>query len=502
MMMIDALLATILIVLTVAAWRFMPRRPIWLAPVSPIILFALLTAVLIKTAGSPFAPDFGPSSPGVTLWHQIIMAGWWIIAAKSLLAAADLVMSFGRHSRETKLASELIAAAVYLGAVLHVINTVFAVPIGGLVATSGVIAIVLGLALQNTLADVFAGIAVGIEGPISVGDRVWMDGGVEGEVVEINWRSVRIRTDGNDIAIVPHSVVAKSRLINRSYPTTRRGDAVTISVEPTVSPGHVTDLIKRAVLLCSAILRDPAPSVALVRLGRKSNKYEVAFSVSSSDLLWGARSALLKEIARQFRYAGIKPTWRYRPDDGRATDDLSSSADLHDEIGMPEEHSTERLIDELPLFHGLSKSCRQQLASHLVRHVIESQHIVFAQGATEASLFIVASGVLEVTRETPERKHILGRIGPGDYIGEIGMLTGAPHAATVTALTPCIVYELRKEHVAAMLASQPELVSAFEASARRGQELIARAVAAGVNPHDSSPGQLLSRIRAFFNLPS
>jgi hypothetical protein len=61
---------------------------------------------------------------------------------------------------------------------------------------------------------------------------------------------------------------------------------------------------------------------------------------------------------------------------------------------------------------------------------------------------------------------------------------------------------LRKEHVATLLVDRPELVSAFEASARRGQELIARAVAARVNPHDGAPGQLLSRIRAFFNMPA
>ncbi|HWT99157.1 MAG TPA: mechanosensitive ion channel family protein, partial [Terriglobales bacterium] len=336
---------------------------------------------------------------------------------------------------------------------------------------------------------------------ISVGDRVWIEGGLEGEIVEINWRAIRIRTDGNDIAVVPHSVVSKSRLINRSYPTTRRGDAVTISVTPHVSPGNVTDLIKRALLLCPAVLRDPAPSVALVRLGRKSNKYEVAFSVSSSDLLWGARSSLLKEIARQFRFAGIKPMRPHHVDGGNGAADVAGSLESPDESESLDLHSPERLIDELSLFHGVPRDCRHKLAGHLIRHVLEAQHIVFAQGATEASLFIIASGVLEVTRETPERKHYLGRIGPGDYIGEIGMLTGAPHAATVTALTPCIVYELRKEDLAPLLTTRPELVSAFEASARRGQELIARAVAAGVNPHNSSPGQLLSRIRAFFNLP-
>ena len=141
------------------------------------------------------------------------------------------------------------------------------------------------------------------------------------------------------------------------------------------------------------------------------------------------------------------------------------------------------------------------LAGKLIRHALEPQDIVFAQGATEASLFIIASGVLEVTRETPERTYVVGRIGAGDYIGEIGMLTGAPHAATVTALTPCIVYELCKKDVAPILAETPELVAALEASARRGQELIARAVAAGASAHAGPPGQLLARIRSFFNLP-
>ena len=74
----------------------------------------------------------------------------------------------------------------------------------------------------------------------------------------------------------------------------------------------------------------------------------------------------------------------------------------------------------------------------------------------------------------------VGRISAGDYIGEIGMLTGAPHAATVTALTACTVFELRKEQVAPLLAEQPDLVHEFELSARRGQALIDRSVAASV----------------------
>ena len=101
---------------------------------------------------------------------------------------------------------------------LIVFNSVFALPVTGVVATSGIVAIVLGLALQNTLADVFAGIAVGSEGPFRVGDRIQLNDNLEGVVVQVNWRSIRIQTDGDDIAIIPNSVVAKAAIVNRSFP--------------------------------------------------------------------------------------------------------------------------------------------------------------------------------------------------------------------------------------------------------------------------------------------
>jgi len=297
LLLTEPLLATALIFLFIVSWRFMPRRRVWIGLISSTVLFVLLSVIVIDIYGSPLNPSFDRASAGIELWHRLIVAAWWILGARTAVAIGSMILLTGRGSREAKLASDLISGGVYLAALLVVINAVFNVPIGGLVATSGVIAIVLGLALQNTLADVFAGIAVQIEGPVSLGDRIWIEGPLEGEVVQINWRSIHIRTDGNDVAIVPHSVVAKSRIINRSYPTARRGDAIEISCDPTVNPDHAIDLVKRALLLCPNVLKEPAPSIALVRLGSRSNGYQIAFSVASSSLLWGTKSTLMREIA-------------------------------------------------------------------------------------------------------------------------------------------------------------------------------------------------------------
>ena len=83
-------------------------------------------------------------------------------------------------------------------------------PIEGLLATSGIVALVLGLALQSTLADLFSGIALNIEDPFGAGDRITVDGGNEGQAIEINWRATRIRNRSGDTTVIPNSQIAKS----------------------------------------------------------------------------------------------------------------------------------------------------------------------------------------------------------------------------------------------------------------------------------------------------
>ncbi len=479
------LIASLLIGLSLLNWWLTPVHPGWIRLLAGAGLFAVLTAAVLDLAGSPLAPHLATVST-TRLWQQVVLSGWWLLAARLLVELVQATPRTKSFSREGRLFSDLLAALVYLAVLLTIVSVVFGLPVGGLVATSGVIAIVLGLALQNTLADVFAGIAVGIERPYAIGDLVCLDGPVEGEVVQINWRSVQIRTGGNDIATIPNSLVAKSRIINRSVPSPRRTDSVSVPCDAAVAPDAVIELIHRAVLLCPQILPMPAPFVALTRLGRRSHHYHVAFSVAHSDLLGSAKSDLLRQVLRQFRAAEFGP--------GDATVAAETSG------GGVAPHRRDLLA--IPLFDDLPQDTRLHLAEHLIRHLLEPGQVLFAQGDAEASLFIVAAGVLEVSRTVMDAHAIVGRIGAGDYIGEIGMLTGAPHAATVTALTACTVFELCHAEVAPLLAEKPELLRAFEASARRGQALIDRSVAASVGAATAPDGALLDRIRRFFHLPA
>src|SRR5690242_7608137 len=165
-----------------------------------VICFAAISAFLLKRGISPVFPPFDGIVDSTALSLRVIGGVWWLLGARIVVAVLWFTLHRDRRSRAARLFSDLTAAVVYIAAALTVLSSVLTVPIGGLLATSGILAIVLGLALQNTLADVFAGIAVGIEGPFHVGDRISIGDRIEGEVIQVNWRSIRVQTDGEDVA--------------------------------------------------------------------------------------------------------------------------------------------------------------------------------------------------------------------------------------------------------------------------------------------------------------
>jgi small-conductance mechanosensitive channel/CRP-like cAMP-binding protein len=430
----------------------------------------------------------GGAANDSSLWLHAVAGVWWLMGARVLVAVMAFALNRNRRWREARLFPDLTAAAIYTAAVLVVLISVLALPIGGLLATSGVLAIVLGLALQNTLADVFAGIAFGIEAPFSVGDRISLGDKIDGTVVQMNWRSIRILTDGDDVAIVPNSVVAKSDIVNRSFPTRVRSAFIELSCPATSSPDRVIDTLQQAALLCPPILPVPISNAVLTGLGPQENQYRVIFSVSDTQHLSTTKDLLLRHARRQLYYSGL-----YFP---RAAQDIRTP----DGTDRPS-HAALPLFQDITLFEVLEPEQLAELASHVTPRSLEPGEVLFAQGGTEATLYIVASGILEISQHTQlSGQQTLGSVGAGEYIGEVSLLTGAAYAATATARTHCKLYALDCHVIKPLLAANPELYAEFDRSARRGLAILNRVVA--IRATDDSAGQsLIHRIRAFFDSP-
>jgi small-conductance mechanosensitive channel/CRP-like cAMP-binding protein len=452
------------------------------------VCFVGATLILFRHHTLPL-PDNGGAASATPLWLHAVAGIWWLVGARVLVAVMSFALNHNRRWREARLFPDLTAAAIYTAAVSVVLISVLALPIGGLIATSGVLAIVLGLALQNTLADVFAGIAFGIEAPFNVGDRISIGDKTEGTVVQMNWRSIRILTDGDDVAIVPNSVVAKSDIVNRSFPTRVRSAFIELSCPAASNPERVIDTLQQATLLCPPILPVPPSSAVLTRLGSTESRYRVNFSVSDTEHLSTTKDLLFRHARRQLYYSDLY--FPHTAQENRATDEGT---------GRPF-HAALPFLQDIILFEALEAGQLTDLAGHLKPRSLEPGEVLFEQGGTEAMLFIVGSGILQISQRTVlSGQQTAGFIGAGEYIGEVSLLTGAPYAATATARTHCRLYALECTVIRPLLAANADLYAEFDRAARRGLAILNRVVA--VRAADDSAGQsLLHRIRAFFDNP-
>lgn len=433
---------------------------------------AVISAALWHEGQSPLvmsAPSVGTEAG---LWLRLLAIGWWFLACRIVARVTRALLGHDQRSRETRLFSDLLAALIYVAATLVVLDLIFKLPIGGLVATSGLAAVVVGLALQNTLADVFAGIAVGIEQPFRVGDRVCLRDGVEGLVVQMNWRSIRLRTNRDDLVVIPNSAIAKAEIINRSSPTESGIAKVELVVAAAADPELVFELLRAAVLLTPGTLAAPAPVTLLLRLGERTAGYAVQFPVADVGQLDVVKSTVLHHVRRGLNASGL--------------------------VGGSSANCGGRLLRATALFECLPDNQILKLQSALhFRRVAVGAAMIDEQSA-EPLLYLIAGGVIEVSHDVGGRRETIGRVGAGGHVGDIGVLSGRSPMVRATALTEVRAYTLAKAALMPLLAEYEELAATFEQSLLRGRAVLEGPLQAANDTIGNPPEQLLGRIRRFF----
>ena len=454
-------------------------RPLWRRLVIRAVAFAVLTWLLRRAIGSPVTPAPLLSSEG-KIWSDIVQIGWWAVGARVAVGVLRLLVVLEGQPRETQIISDLLAGAIYTTTALAVVNFVFGVPIGSLIATSGVVAIVLGLALQSTLADVFSGIAMGLEHAYKPGDMLWVEGGVEGQVIQMSWRSTQIATYHSSVAVVPNSVIAKARLENRSAPTPVRTVSLTISVDAGVDPRRCIAALTAAAEACRMPLPSPKPVVVCTALRGDGNSFEVRFTVGVSRDIEPARTEALSLIHRHLRYAGI----------GLGIEGVTP-------LPPAKPPTLTEIVAESELLGQLPAEERQALIEHFVVRRFEAGEALIRQNDTPTVLCLITEGAVELTREDTGETRVLRRSNPGDSVSGIALIARMASPYTATALTPVSAYCLEAEALAAALRAQPAIASSLEAQIHRGSAWLHCEAEVHEEALVHTPEMLLERLRQF-----
>jgi small-conductance mechanosensitive channel/CRP-like cAMP-binding protein len=491
--------AVVALVVAIAVIRIVCRRPTLRRLSFALSLIALTGSVALFGALAPVeAPVLHPYVRFLVLF-SLAYAAFKVVE----VLVVDLLPG-RRGQRQAPAILRDVVAAVVGGLILVVLlRASFGVDVAALVATSAALSIVLGFALQETLANLFAGLALMLERPFEPGDWIQM-GDLIGQVQEVSWRAVRLKLiRQEDFLIVPNSVVAKSQIVNMSQPLPIHGHAIEVSAPYAEAPGRVRQVLVEAALDVAGVLPAPPPKARITRFDSSAIVYQLVYYMDDYTSIYDIQGEVLSRCWYAFRRHGINMPFP-------VSDILVRDAvKVADDARAEEVRQTAALVAGVEFLEALTSEQFDRLASESQIVPYPTGGAVVRQGDDGDSLFLVASGRVEVSVRPPGGgpEQSLATLGPGDYFGEMSLLTGAPRSATIRAAEETRLVILRKEALRPLFVADPTVLERLSKTlARRTAErddAIHRVAAAEYEgPGADRASQLLTRMRRFFGLVS
>lgn len=471
----------------ILAWLLIPARRSNTRLLVQIAFFLAMTALLLRDSLSPSMVESRRAAEDGTLLVVAARLLWWVHLAWASIGVVRITLVLEGRPREARLLQDLVVGGVYLGVGLSILAFVFGIPIGTLVATSGVIAIILGLALQSTLSDVFSGIAMTLGRPFAIGDWIVLSDGTEGRVVESTWRATHLLTGSSNMVVLPNSFLARLGLTNVSRPDESHLVSLSLRLAPTRMPAAVMEVMQMALLSADSIVKEPPPSVALTGLDASALQMDLYFRVASPARRTQARNEVVDLVYRHCKSAGL--LLAPPPEGIAAIKDLPT-----EETASPPQVSPLALIEALPIFAGLTHQEKQALAEATAPRAYRKGEVIVREGDALASLMILRAGIVVMRHGGAEA----GRLAPGDFFGETGLLAGMGEACTLEALTRVTVYEIGQDAFAPLIHDRPALAEDLAHSLSARAE---RARANGLHGarHDRGAHVFLGAIRTVFH---
>jgi small-conductance mechanosensitive channel len=394
-----------------------------------------------------------------------VKAGWrnHAGAAAFLLSTAFVVALLDRYlwdayfekKRQTPIPHflrQVAALFIYLIALLLVLNVGYhaEAELRGLLAGSGIAAIIIGFATQDLFGGIISGIALQISKPYKVGD--WLN--IQdrfAEVMEINWRSTRLRTNDGIYLDVPNYAIARGTIINLHYPTPIHAMRLRVGVDYEVPPNRVKDALHRAAASAEGVLPDPPTRVFVVDFADSAVIYEIKFSMGNHRAYNEICDAIRTNIWYEFKRQHITIPFPIRT--------------LHVQRGQKRtvdaRAEARAILRSEPLFDCMDDAQLENVLQHAQIHHYGRGERLIQEGHQGDSMFIMLRGTAAVSVAKNGTGIRVGVMRQGDCFGEISLLTGEPRSATVRAESDCEVLEIGKPVMAEVLRESPQYLTAL-----------------------------------------
>jgi small-conductance mechanosensitive channel/CRP-like cAMP-binding protein len=368
-----------------------------------------------------------------------------------------------------------------------------------LVTTSALLTAVVAFAMQDTLGNVLGGVLLQLDDSIGEGEWLRVDD-FSGRVAQVRWRHTTLETPNGERIVLPNAWLLKNRFTivarHEGAPGLRRW--VRVSVDLGAAPGDVCRVLLESCgnAEIAHVERIPAPDVVVMEIGARSAVYAIRYWLRDpwhGDATDGAvRIHALAALARH----GMKLGAPY-------TEEFAIRDDEQQRLALKAADRERRMaaLAQVDLFMTLSEAERAELAPHLRYAPFVAGDVMTRQGAVAHWLYLIVSGRAEVSVDSTAGHGHVSNLEAGDVFGEMGMLTGAPRSATVTAVTDTICYRLDKAGFESIIHARPDIAEAMSrVLATRRTQLEGEIAAAGTRSASVRADDILDRVRRFFGL--
>lgn len=365
------------------------------------------------------------------------------------------------------------------------------VQLGALFTTSAIFGVIIGLALQDTLGNFFAGISLHADRPFQVGDVITVGQQKHTGVIEsITWRAIKIRTFQNHIVLVSNSNAAREA-IEVSPRDNLNARLVFFGTLYTDSPAKTIHVVREAVRDADNVSEKITPIVRIRNLGDFSIEWEVKYWLDDYAKYNDTDALIRQRVWYALRRSGLTfafPTRTLHLERKAITRPVTAEEQIADRLSA------------VDVFAPLSSEELRQLATATVGHVFAPGETLIRAGDEGSSMFVVHNGKVAVQVADKGGPRTVAVLSEGNFFGEMALFTGEPRTANIVALEETEVLEIGHAAMKHIFETNPSLAESISWTiAERQADLEAGSLQASQNSVQE-PAGLLASIRRFFSL--
>lgn len=426
----------------------LPRFP-KAAAICTLIQFTILPTAAIFVLVSRISGMSPEDTLPKLLQSLLVIAGINAALAGLNAAVRSGMLQAEWAKRIPALILDLLRLIVVLVAAAFVASRIWGVDLGNLLAALGVGSVVLGLALQDTVSGLFAGISLISGRHFKEGDWIESDG-VAGKIVQMDWRSVTVETlDDEHLVVFPNSELAKAQFKVINTDARPFGQSVRVKFSYSVPPARATEAIQSALNAVDLILREPAPGIDIVGLGDDGIEFEVTFhALTRFDGDEG-----LTHFFRKLWYICEREGLRFAGAINRKYRDQPLSLPGREQIAAMLA-ATGIFPRQAPEFDALVAAVRVE--------IYDEDEILLCADESFRKLFIVLDGALSAEIDTADGRQVIQVVGVGEFFVNRAYLTASTAGQYLVASAETTVLVIETIDVIAFLNSNPTLARKFE----------------------------------------